>query len=133
MIVEERKRQRAHEEEDNEEEQTATQQKDLLNFKKKSKSNSYFTQPKSIRSNNPEIHSNPHEQAEMCVSRTSLNLMHSSSSVRRHLTSASRREQSMCLKTYSRRRKAGSRDSNPVSPAGIDLSSLLLQESPNIQ
>jgi hypothetical protein len=126
MVIEERKRQRAVEEE--REEETAAQQKDVLNFKKKTKSSYFFIQPKSIRSNNQVIHSNPLVQVVMSALRTSQSHTPSSSSAQRLLISASRNVQNTCLKVCSRRRRADSRGLNPGSPLPTtDLLILLIK------
>lgn len=119
MIVEERKRQRIHEEEDQEEEQTAAQHKDVLNFKKKSKSNCLFTQLKFIRWKNQEIHTSPQGQEVTLSSKTSLSPMPSSSSALKHSTNVSKRELSTCSRTYSRKKREALRVLSPALPAPI--------------
>jgi hypothetical protein len=119
MVIEERKRQRAPEE-DKEEEATG-QQQDVLNFKKKSKSNSFFTQLKSIRSRSPAIPSSLRVRAVIYDSRTNPSPTPSSNSAPRPSTNASRSVQNTFSKACSRRRRADSRDSSPGSPLPTDL------------
>lgn len=119
MVIEERKRQRAPEEEKDDE--VTNQQKDVLNFKKKSKSNYNSIQPKSIRSRSLEIPSSLPVQVVICASRISPNLMPSSSSALKPSTNASRSVLNTFSRVCSRRRRADSRDSSPGSPLPTDL------------
>jgi hypothetical protein len=102
------------------------QHKDVLNFKKKTKSKHHSIQPKSIRSKNQDKPTNLQGQAETSVSKTNPNPTLSSSSAQKHSTKDSKKEQNTSSRIYSKRRKADSRDSNLASPMDADhlLSSL---------